>query len=239
MPTPNRRSWSGDWNVEREDRVDQVADRGEAAAADGLAGDDREEDLDQVQPGSRGRGEVHGDPGVLCQPGGHPRVFVGGVVVGHDVQRHPWVGLGDLFEAAQELIGSVPQVAGVGDHPGGHYECGEQGGGAVPAVVVGGLLRQPGPDGQDRCGPVQRLDLGLLVHAQQGLAAGPSAVHGVDVTPSRSPSAKGGPIPWPRLTELCLADSDRSQSRIQMDRRSAAVPTSPTYPPVPPIISAS
>lgn len=33
------------------DGRDQVLDAGVAAAADGLASDDREEDLDQVQPG--------------------------------------------------------------------------------------------------------------------------------------------------------------------------------------------
>jgi len=46
------------------DGGDELFDAGEAAAADGLAGDDAEEDLDHVQPGSRGGGEVQGDPGV-------------------------------------------------------------------------------------------------------------------------------------------------------------------------------
>src|SRR3712207_9285344 len=40
------------------DGGDQVGDGGEAAAAQRLPGDDREEGLDQVQPGARGRGEV-------------------------------------------------------------------------------------------------------------------------------------------------------------------------------------
>ncbi len=41
-----------------------------------------------------------------------------------------------------------------------------QGGGAVPDVVGGAGLGQPGADRQDRGGAVQRLNLGLLVHAQ-------------------------------------------------------------------------
>src|SRR5690242_15909931 len=49
---------------ERADGLDEVADGVEAAAADGLAGDDPEEDLHQVQPGPRGRGEVQRDPWV-------------------------------------------------------------------------------------------------------------------------------------------------------------------------------
>ena len=40
------------------DGGDQVFDPGEGAAADGLAGDDAEEDLHEVEPGSRRRGEM-------------------------------------------------------------------------------------------------------------------------------------------------------------------------------------
>ncbi len=54
---------------EAADGVDEFADGVEAAAADGLAGDDPEEDLDEVQPGPRRRREVQGDPRVSGQPG--------------------------------------------------------------------------------------------------------------------------------------------------------------------------
>jgi hypothetical protein len=46
----------------------EVLDAGEAAAADGLAGDDREEALDEVEPGPRGTGS--GTPTVVLEPGG-------------------------------------------------------------------------------------------------------------------------------------------------------------------------
>jgi hypothetical protein len=69
----------------------------EGPAADGLSGDDAEEDLDHVQPRPRGRGEVQGDLRVLRQPRVDVRVLVGGVVVQHDVQFPARVGLGDLF----------------------------------------------------------------------------------------------------------------------------------------------
>jgi len=39
------------------DGGDEVLDRGEGAAADGLSGDDPEEDLDQIEPGSERRPE--------------------------------------------------------------------------------------------------------------------------------------------------------------------------------------
>jgi len=68
---------------ERTDRSDQVFDAAEAAATDGLAGDDREEHLDQVQPRPRGRREVQGDPRVAGQPCAH-----GGVVVRDLVAQH-------------------------------------------------------------------------------------------------------------------------------------------------------
>ena len=69
-------------------------------------------------------GEVQGDPRVVGQPGGHRRVFVGGVVVDHHVQLAPRVGLGDLLEEPQELLVAVPVVAGVDHLAGGDLERG-------------------------------------------------------------------------------------------------------------------
>src|SRR6476659_9049094 len=137
---------------EAADGIDELADGVEAAAADRLAGDDSEEDLHQVQPGSRRRGEVQRDPRVAGQPGLDLGVLVGGVVVADDVQPPPRVGLGDLLEETQELLVAVPGLAGVDDLAGGHLQGGEQRGGAVADVVVGGLLRHPGHDRQDRRG---------------------------------------------------------------------------------------
>lgn len=70
--------------------------------------------------------------------------FVGGVVVGHDVQLDPGVGLGDEFEEVQELGVGVSLVAGVGDLSGGYLHGREQRCGAVADIVAGRLLRQPG-----------------------------------------------------------------------------------------------
>src|ERR1044071_2616789 len=54
---------------EAANRIDELANGVEAAPADGLTGDDPEEDLDHVQPGPRCGGEVQRDPGVAGQPG--------------------------------------------------------------------------------------------------------------------------------------------------------------------------
>jgi hypothetical protein len=60
----------------------------------------------------------------------------------------------------------VPVIAGVrGDLPRGDLQRGEQRGRAGPLVVVGAPLGQARGDRQHRRGPVQRLDLALLVHA--------------------------------------------------------------------------
>src|SRR6195952_5065243 len=83
--------------------------------ADRLAGDDPEEDLHHVQPGTRGRGEVQRDPRVALEPRLDPWMLVGGVVVGDHVQRHPGIGLGDLLEELEELLVAVTLEAGVGD----------------------------------------------------------------------------------------------------------------------------
>jgi hypothetical protein len=63
-------------------------------------------------------------------------VLVGAVVVDHDVQLTARVGAGDLAEEGQELGVAVAGVAGVDHLAGGHFQWGEQGGGAVPDVVV-------------------------------------------------------------------------------------------------------
>ena len=60
---------------------------------------------------------------------------------------------------------SVPVFAEPGDLPGGDLQGGKQRGGAVPDVVME-LLGMPGLHRQRLLGPVQRLDLGLLVHTQ-------------------------------------------------------------------------
>src|SRR5205085_9171499 len=62
------------------DGDDEFLDGGEGAAADGLAGDDREEALHQVEPGAAGRHEVQGDP--LAGGAGKPVADVGVLVRG-------------------------------------------------------------------------------------------------------------------------------------------------------------
>jgi uncharacterized membrane protein len=113
-------------------------------------------------------GEVRDELGVPGEPLPDPRVLVRPVVVHHHVDRRPRLADEVRVEAAedgQELLVPVPPVA-LPDHlPGGDVQGREQGRGAVPDVVVGGLLRPVGQEGLRRLGAVEWLDLGLLVHA--------------------------------------------------------------------------
>jgi hypothetical protein len=71
-------------------------------------------------------------------------VDVGWVVVDLHVQLTAWVGSGDLLEEGHELWAAMPLGGGVARLAGGHVQCGEQRGGAVPDVVEGLPLREPG-----------------------------------------------------------------------------------------------
>ena len=108
--------------------------------------------------------------GFRGQPLVHLGVFVGGVVVHDQVDLGAvagvGVGPGQVFQEAQELLVAVPVLADPGDLAGGDLERGEQGGGAVADVVVGALLGMAGLHRQHLLGPVQRLDLRLLVHTE-------------------------------------------------------------------------
>jgi len=71
----------------------------------------------------------------------------------------------DGGEKLLELDRPMPRVQPA-DHPSsGDVQRGIEAGGAIALVVVRGTLRRPGQHRQRRGGPVQRLDLRLLVHA--------------------------------------------------------------------------
>ena len=67
------------------DRRAQLGHRGEAGTLKRAAAEDREPDLDLVEPGSVGRGEVEVEPLVSEEPALHERRLVHGQVVEDDV----------------------------------------------------------------------------------------------------------------------------------------------------------
>jgi hypothetical protein len=142
------------------DRRLQVGNRAEDAAADALPRYLGEEVLHRIEPGRRGRGEVKGPARVARQPSQHFRMLVGGVVVEDDVDRLVGRKLAlKSVEKADEFDMAVALHAAANDGAVEHAKCREQGGGAVPLVVVRHGLAASGLDRQPGLGAVERLDL--------------------------------------------------------------------------------
>jgi hypothetical protein len=95
-------------------------------------------------------------------------MFVGSVVVHDDVDS--LAGVADrgfqAVEEAEEFLMAVPRLAATDHRAVEHVESGEQGGGAMPFVVMGLSLRKSRAKGQNRLRAVKSLNLALLVHAE-------------------------------------------------------------------------
>src|SRR5205807_1291444 len=87
----------------------------------------------RIEPGSRGRGEMEGPARMARQPGQHLGVFVGGIVVEHDVDRPVGRDLAlDGIEKADEFEMPVALHAAPDYRAVEHAKRGGQGGGAMP-----------------------------------------------------------------------------------------------------------
>ena len=153
------------------------------AAADLALGEQREEALDLVEPGGRGRGEVDVPARSLGEPVADQLGLVAAGVGEDDV--HLEIGRyarRDGVEEAAELLGAVARETASDDGAGGHVESGEQRGRAVAPVVVRAALHLAGAQGQERLGAVERLDLALLVDAQNQ-----RAVRRIEIQPDDVP----------------------------------------------------
>jgi hypothetical protein len=104
------------------DRGDQFGDVVVDAAADLLAGEDREPDLDHVHPGGACWGEVEVHALVALEPALDLGGGVGGGVVENDVERAARVGAHEPVEEGEELLVAVARVAGAGDLAAGDLE---------------------------------------------------------------------------------------------------------------------
>jgi hypothetical protein len=104
--------------------------------------------------------------GMFPEPLSDDGMLVRPVVVADQVDLATLVPAIDRLEEVEKLDMRVPRIAATVDAAAGHLQRCEETGGAVPLVVVRHPGRQPGPHRQDRLGPVERLDLRLLVHAQ-------------------------------------------------------------------------
>jgi len=164
------------------DRRLEVHDGAEVAALQAPARECREKALDGVDPGRRGRGEVEHPARMPGEPGAHPRVLVGGVVVEHDMdhlaRRHRGL---DLVEEADELLVPVALHAAADHGAVEDVQRGKQRRRAVALIVVGHRRRPSGGDGRSRPRPREGLDLALLVDREHDRVGGRVHVEADDV----------------------------------------------------------
>ena len=161
-------------------QLGHVAERG---PLDRSLGDQTEPALHLTQPGGIGRGEVQVVPGTSGQPSLDLRMFVGRIVVNHQVDlqigRHLPV---DQSQESQEVLMAVALLA-LGDHPtGGDVQRHEQGGRAMADIIVSVPLDIAETHGQGSLGAVQSLDLGLFVDAQHHRMVGWIQIQADDVS---------------------------------------------------------
>src|SRR5207342_1090108 len=114
--------------------------------------------------GGRGRCEMKGPARMARQPSQHFGMFVGGVVVEHRVdQLASWDLALDGIEKADEFEVAMALHAAADHRAVEHAERGEQGGGAVPFVIVRHGLAATRLDWQSGLRAVEGLDLALFV----------------------------------------------------------------------------
>ena len=104
--------------------------------------------------------------GVVCQPRADDRVLVSPIVVHDEVEVLGGIHTGQSLQKPQELFMAVARVAASRHLAGGNVESCEERRRAVANIVVAAPFDLAGSHGQQRLGPVQCLDLTLLIDAQ-------------------------------------------------------------------------
>src|SRR4029077_18077015 len=115
----------------------QVDDGVERAAADSLVGNQSKPTFDLIEPGAVSGREVQMEARTARQPGAHPRMLMGRIVIADqmNVQFLRDVGL-DMSQKGEKFLVPGPRLA-LGKHAAvGHIKGGEQRGRAVAYVVV-------------------------------------------------------------------------------------------------------
>ena len=138
---------------------------------DSFLGDLAKPAFDQVQPRTRGRYEVEMEAQMPPEPGFHPGMLVGPIIVDDQMQvqlrRRLQV---DLFEEPDEFLVAVSRHTVPDDFPIEHTQGCEQRGRAMAFVVVGHRTATAFLHRKTGLRPIKGLDLAFLVDAQdQGL----------------------------------------------------------------------
>ncbi len=123
--------------------------------------------FDQIEPGSARGGEVHMEARPLGQPGTDGRRFVRAVIVQDQVNiQRCGDRVVDSIQERPKLDSPMPPMA-LPDHlPGFHIQGGKEGRRPVATVVMGAPFNLPGSHRENGLCAIQRLNLGLLIDAQ-------------------------------------------------------------------------
>ncbi len=152
------------------------------SALDLFFGERCEPALDLVDPGRVGGREVDLEAGMPDEPAADEGRLVSARVIENEMHAEVGRNLSfDVVEEAAELNRTMPAVQFSDHFATDHIEGGEERGGAVAAVIMGAQLRRSRAHRKDRLGPVQSLDLALLVSAKHKRSIGGIEIQTDDV----------------------------------------------------------
>lgn len=151
----------------RVNRRNQLRDTAKDSATNLLGCQVAKDAFHQVEPRTAGGREMHVDARVAHQPPLDRGVFVCGIVVSDQMQG---LARGDLAinqtQERQPFLVPMARPAGGDDRAFGNIQGGKERGGAMALVVVRHRAAATGLEGQAGLGAIQRLDLAVLIHAQ-------------------------------------------------------------------------
>ena len=145
----------------------------DTGAAQALAAQDREPDLDLVEPRAMGRQPVEGDLGALRRaPVQHGLLLMKASVVHNQMPAAMGVaGTQGAQEVAKLQIGMALIALGK-DFPRPHIKGGKESDSAMADILKLLTFNQPWPQGQRGVQPLQGLDVGLLLETENPTAPG-------------------------------------------------------------------
>ena len=160
----------------------QLCDAAIGAATDLFHGQLGEPPFDEAQPRAVGRREVDMESRTFGEPVSDQRCFMGAVVIHDDVHVEPTRNVRlNQIEEFPKLRGPVPLMK-LRDHfTGLRVERGEQRRRAVAFVVVRPALNLSRLQRQERLGPIERLNLRLLIDAKHRRVRGWVQIEADDV----------------------------------------------------------
>jgi len=156
------------------DGLNQFRHTAKHSAAEALGGEFPEEAFHQIEPRATRRREMHMKAGVPYEPLLHRGVLMGGIVIDDEMERFVRGRLSiNEPQEFQPFRMAMARETGGDDGAFGHIQRGKQGGGAMAFIVMRHRPTSALLEGEARLCSIQRLNLRLLVDAQdEGMLGG-------------------------------------------------------------------